>query len=82
MEEPYEHKFESPWRDRYDNDFRSLENPGQTMALKICEKFKYSNIVIPDHYGCKDPSDLVKAHGLQPLIQLIHHAFQKKKDKE
>lgn len=23
MEEPYEHKFESPWRDRYDNDFRS-----------------------------------------------------------
>jgi hypothetical protein len=47
----------------YDNDFDKVNNPGQTMAKKICNLYGFNNICIPDEFGCKDPSDLVKHIG-------------------
>tara|TARA_R100000322_G_scaffold967_1_gene641 strand:+ start:461 stop:1492 length:1032 start_codon:yes stop_codon:yes gene_type:complete len=48
----------------YDNDFESLENPGQTMAMKIADKFKLTNLCIPRSWRCKDISDAIVVHGL------------------
>jgi hypothetical protein len=45
----------------YDNDFDKVTNPGQTMAVKICDLYGFNNICIPDSYQSKDPSDLVKS---------------------
>tara|TARA_R100001463_G_scaffold31338_1_gene70901 strand:- start:7 stop:999 length:993 start_codon:yes stop_codon:yes gene_type:complete len=59
----------------YDNDFTNPNNPGQTMAKKICkEYYPMKNIFIPDEYQLKDPSDYVahfkKTEGLQTLIDI------------
>ena len=59
----------------YDNDFTNHNNPGQTMANKICkEYYPMKNIVIPDVYQLKDPSDYVahfkQTEGLQTLIDI------------
>jgi hypothetical protein len=43
----------------YDNDFDNVNNPGQTMAKRICDLYGFNNICIPSKFGCKDPSDLV-----------------------
>lgn len=43
----------------YDNDFNKLNNPGQTMAKKICDLYGFNNICIPKTFESKDPSDLV-----------------------
>lgn len=43
----------------YDNDFTNVDNPGQTMAKKICEKFELGNICIPSEFGAKDISDYI-----------------------
>mgnify|MGYP003146306517 CR=1 FL=1 len=58
----------------YDNDFNNPNNPGQTMANRICKKYHLNNIIIPDVYKLKDLSDYV-AHfkrygGLRTLIEL------------
>ena len=55
----------------YDNDFDNPRNPGQTMAVKICEKYGLDNLVIPSHYKSKDISDLVRDHGLQEAKNVI-----------
>lgn len=55
----------------YDNDFESDQNPGQTMASKICQEFELANLCIPDVYRSKDISDLIKTHGLHAATQLI-----------
>jgi len=44
----------------YDNDFDKVTNPGQSMAIKICDLYGFNNICIPDYYKSKDPSDLIK----------------------
>jgi len=43
----------------YDNDFENPNNPGQTMANKICKHFVVKNIYIPEDYQVKDISDYV-----------------------
>ena len=43
----------------YDNDFNKLDNPGQTMAKKICDLYGFNNICLPKTFESKDPSDLV-----------------------
>ena len=43
----------------YDNDFTNVNNPGQTMAKKICDLYGFNNICIPTSFEAKDPSDLV-----------------------
>ena len=58
----------------YDNDFNNPNNPGQTMAKKICTKYRLNNIIIPDNYELKDLSDYI-AHfkstgGLKTLIEV------------
>ena len=55
----------------YDNDFDNPRNPGQTMAVKICEKYGLDNIVIPSYYRSKDISDLVRDHGLEEAKNVI-----------
>tara|TARA_R100001126_G_scaffold54252_1_gene30686 strand:- start:71 stop:1081 length:1011 start_codon:yes stop_codon:yes gene_type:complete len=55
----------------YDNDFDNPRNPGQTMAVKICEKYGLENLVIPSHYKSKDISDLVRDYGLQEAKNVI-----------
>ena len=47
----------------YDNDFDNINNPGQTMAKKICDLYGFTNICIPDEFKSKDPSDLIKNTG-------------------
>jgi hypothetical protein len=47
----------------YDNDFDKTDNPGQTMAKKICNLYGFKNICIPDILKAKDPSDLVAKVG-------------------
>ena len=43
----------------YDNDFDNPNNPGQTMADKICNKYNLKNIYIPEDYQVKDISDYI-----------------------
>ena len=45
----------------YDNDFDKVNNPGQTMAKKICDLYGFNNICIPTSFESKDPSDLVSS---------------------
>ena len=47
----------------YDNDFNKTNNPGQTMAKKICDLYGFKNICLPDKFESKDPSDLVNKVG-------------------
>ena len=59
----------------YDNDFDNPDNPGQTMANKICKKYDIlNNIIIPDDYKIKDLSDYIayfkSTKGLKTLINL------------
>ena len=43
----------------YDNDFNKIDNPGQTMAKRICDLYGFNNICLPKAFESKDPSDLV-----------------------
>tara|TARA_Y100000401_G_scaffold40130_1_gene30506 strand:- start:987 stop:2060 length:1074 start_codon:yes stop_codon:yes gene_type:complete len=58
----------------YDNDFDNPNNPGQTMAEKIRQKYMFPNIVIPDIYHCKDLSDYIAEFysngGIAVLIEM------------
>lgn len=69
----------------YDNDYHKSNNPGQTMAKKICCKFDLLNLCIPDKYKSKDISDLVKDYGLkeaQNVIKNVERTSQERpKDK-
>ena len=47
----------------YDNDFEKTNNPGQTMAKKICDLYGFKNVCLPDKFKSKDPSDLVNKVG-------------------
>lgn len=44
----------------YDNDFDKEVNWGQEFAIKLCDKFDFTNLIIPDIFESKDFSDLVK----------------------
>ena len=56
----------------YDNDFDNVNNPGQEMAEKICDKFALRNICIPVRFGVKDISDYIaKYNSLFEAKQLI-----------
>ena len=47
----------------YDNDFDNINNPGQTMAKKICNLYGLKNICLPNKFRSKDPSDLISKTG-------------------
>jgi len=56
----------------YDNDFTNVDNPGQTMAEKICTKFGLGNICIPSELGVKDISDYItQCKSMQDAKHLI-----------
>ena len=55
----------------YDNDFEKINNPGQTMARKICDLYGFTNICIPTNYESKDPSDLVSNTGGFKNLKII-----------
>ena len=51
----------------YDND-----NPGQTMATKICQEYQLDNLCIPSDWGAKDISDAIVVHGFDKVKQFIY----------
>jgi len=55
----------------YDNDFTKTDNPGQTIANKVCATYHLLNIVLPSHYKSKDISDFVRDHGKQAALRII-----------
>tara|TARA_R110000765_G_scaffold319317_1_gene411435 strand:+ start:304 stop:1305 length:1002 start_codon:yes stop_codon:yes gene_type:complete len=55
----------------YDNDFEKNNNPGQTMAKKVCTLYGFKNICIPDEFKSKDPSDLVNKVGGFTELKII-----------
>jgi hypothetical protein len=55
----------------YDNDFNKTNNPGQTMAKKICDLYGFKNICLPDEFKSKDPSDLVAKVGSFNILKII-----------
>ena len=55
----------------YDNDFEKVNNPGQTMAKKICDLYGFKNICLPSKFGVKDPSDLVYKVGSFNELKII-----------
>lgn len=55
----------------YDNDYTSEDNPGQTMARKICDEYKLINICIPQMFESKDISDLIRDHGQMDAENII-----------
>ena len=59
----------------YDNDFdHGGTNPGQENARKLIDLYpQLHNIYIPEQYHSKDPSDLVKNHGVKTLQALWKH---------
>jgi hypothetical protein len=67
----------------YDNDFsHEADNPGQENAQKLVEAYpELINICIPEDYFSKDPSDLVKNHGVKALKQVWRNAV-KESDKK
>lgn len=56
----------------YDNDFQSEENHGRMYGKMIAERFNITQIEIPEKWGSKDPSDLVKNHGREVLRGVIY----------
>lgn len=56
----------------YDNDFQSEENHGRMYGKMIAERFNVTQIEIPEKWGSKDPSDVVKNHGREVLRQIIY----------
>lgn len=56
----------------YDNDFQSEENHGRMYGKMIAERFNVTQIEIPEKWGSKDPSDLVKNHGRKVLRGVIY----------
>ena len=55
----------------YDNDFDNINNPGQTMAKKICDLYGFTNRCIPGEFKSKDPSDLIKNTGCIKKLKTI-----------
>ena len=55
----------------YDNDFDKINNPGQTMAKKICDLYGFNNICLPTNFESKDPSDLVSNTGGFKNLKII-----------
>jgi len=57
----------------YDNDFDKTNNPGQTVAKKICDLYGFKNVCIPSKFKSKDPSDLVnKVGGFNELKNILN----------
>lgn len=56
----------------YDNDFQhEHDNPGQENAAKIIDMYPWiRNVCIPTELQAKDPSDLVKKHGVEKLKEI------------
>ena len=65
----------------YDNDLKD-PNPGQLMAGKICDKYGFKNLCIPDEYKCKDISDLIKERGIEMASNLIKILINEEVSKE
>ena len=63
----------------YDNDFKSKDNPGQTMAKKICAKYNLVNMSIPTDWEAKDVSDAIAVHGFNKVKQFIYENQEKER---
>lgn len=68
----------------YDNDFtHEHDNPGQDNAAKLIALYPYlRNVCIPSEYRSKDPSDLVKNHGKETLINFWNQLKAKQNENQ
>lgn len=66
----------------YDNDFKSKDNPGQTMAKKICAKYNLVNMSIPTDWEAKDVSDAIVVHGFDKVKQFIYENQEKERESQ
>ena len=55
----------------YDNDFDKVDNPGQSMAKKICDLYGFNNICLPKTFESKDPSDLISKENSFNELKII-----------
>lgn len=55
----------------YDNDFNKPINYGKEYGKQFSSKFELNQIIIPDIYQVKDPSDLFKQYGKEIFKQVI-----------
>jgi len=60
----------------YDNDYESDNNPGQSMGRRISDYYDIPNLTLPERYGCKDISDMVKSHGLDNAKEFIDNSLR------
>ena len=61
----------------YDND-----NPGQTMANKICNEYQLDNLHIPRDWGAKDISDAIAVHGFNKVKTFIYEKIREIKNQK
>lgn len=57
----------------YDNDFDKEINYGLEASNNMCEMFNLKQLIIPDIYQTKDPSDLYKKYGKEEFIKIINN---------
>lgn len=63
----------------YDNDISKINNPGQTNAKKLLDKYpELINIVIPDNFNSKDFSDLILKYGRSQAKEILKQIINDK----
>ena len=61
----------------FDNDFKGISNWGKNFSDTLCSKYKLTQLLIPDKYQAKDPSDLYKSVGKAEYIKIINNLIKK-----
>ena len=62
----------------YDNDFDKETNYGRVYGAKLADKFNLPQIELPEVYGEKDYSDLVKSHGIYISRNILWRIIKQK----
>lgn len=63
----------------YDNDFDKSKNYGRDYGSKLCESFGITQIELPEKYGEKDYSDLVKQLGVKKASEILINIIKNRK---
>lgn len=61
----------------YDNDFDKDKNHGRLDGIKLSSMFGIEQIEIPEHFRCKDPSDLFHKYGKETVKKVITYLIHK-----
>lgn len=61
----------------YDNDFDKNVNYGRAYGEKLSEMFNLPQLELPENFGEKDYSDLVKSHGIHKAKKILWYLIKK-----